>query len=265
MFGKTETVNRTVLVTLIFLNSLLFGCFYKQKADQNLRIILYKAPNLLATKDSITLYEISNDTLYSKTNMSYWSKSKLKYSLLNKVEKEKIKLLLSNILKTEIIPKYSSNNHDIPYVYEIKAFNKSKLKLFSLINSNDYPDSLDSIFNYVEEISTSKKFFSLEVYHPQVKIRKIVSNLDTINLSNTDCYLIWKNLNTTKNQNITDNHRQATYTILYDYWMDYQGKKISNLTTDNLQDFYYELGGKTYSFQLEKPLQLKGITSIVHK
>lgn len=256
MFGKKEIVNHIVLATLIFLNNFLFGCFHKQEADQSLRIILYKAPNLLATRDSITLYEISNDTLYSKTNMSYWSESKLKYSLLNKVEKEKIKLLLSNILKTEIKSKYSSNSHDIPYFYEIKAFNKSKLKLFSSINSDDYPTSLDSIFNYIEKISTSKKFFSLKMYHPQVKIRKIVNNLDTIDLFNTDSYLIWKNLNTIKNQNIIDNYPQFAYKVLFDYWIDYQGEKISNLTTENLKEFYYELESNSYSFQLDAPLQI---------
>lgn len=256
MFGKKDIVNPIALITLVFLSSLLFGCFRTQKVNQDLKLVLYKHPNFLTIKDSINLYEISSDTLYFKTNVSYWSKSILKYSLINRTEKEKIKLLLKNILKKRIKPKYTSISHDIPYSYEIKTFDKSKEQIFSTIYSDNYPASIDSIFTYVQNIVALKKFKPLVINHTDIKIRQMVHNLDTFNLSNANSYLIWKKLNISSKNVLKDNSK-AVYKILCNYWIDYKGKRIENLATDNLQDFYYELDNKFYSFKLEEPLQIK--------
>ena len=250
-------MNLTVKVILVFLSSFLLSCENTFKKNKEEMFFLYKSPNDLATKDSIKQYEVINDTIYFKFEKNYWSESSYGYLLYDEIEKENFNLLLEKFLNT--IPNINHNykGFDNPYSFEVKSLKDSKTQFFSEINLLEYSKSTDSIYNYLNELVNLKRTTFLRGKHMNLKIRRISYDLDTLNLSNSNSYLIWKEINFGKNKIKSRNKIQSSYRILLDYWIDYSGEKITDLTTDDLNTFYYNLGDKTYSFKLGRALNLK--------
>lgn len=202
--------------------------------------------------------ELRTDTLFKRSSDEFWNHNKFGYKTLSKKEKDSIKILIYNILNEKIKNNYTSISHSIPYQYEVNIF-KNKKENFSIsIYSEELPEVLNDFINYINKLA-KKKFkeirirpapfsnFTIETY----KIKDSIENLSYI-LS----YKIWKKTAMITNQKglIT---AKTKYSFHLNYPFNYKGKRIENLATDNLQDFYYELDNKFYSFKLEEPLQIK--------
>lgn len=246
---------RELLIIGIFLSSF-FSCNYPEKILKNYdKFLLYKAPNFKSKKDSIVLYEIYKDTIFLKSNLSYWSSSNYSFSILRNIEKHNFLSLIDTILMKESNYKNNTircNNNE--NFYEIKKISNYEHSSESLQNYQE--NIFDTIFKHLESISSNKIFSPIKVYYPKVQIRRIVHKKDTISLSSTDAYLIWKGLNTQRIELKKRNETTSFYKILSEYDIEFDGKKISNLMTINLNEFIYEYDGKNYSFKIKDSITL---------
>lgn len=243
----------------IFISSLLFYNCSSNLELENKTIFVFKENRKInKERNSKVFYEATKDTLFLRASNPFWGENILKYKILSRKEKDNMESILKDLDFLDLKKSYDSKSHDITYQYEIEVFeNKNKVDFKTVIYSEEFPNELRKLINFFNNISKNS-FKELKIensFLSDLKFNRLIKEKDTLSFSNYNNYFLWKGLNTINNR-LEKNTFKKDYIILFEYPFNYSGKRIENLTTDNLQDFYYEFEGKHYSFQLDAPLQI---------
>lgn len=243
----------------IFISSiLLFNCSNKSQID-NKHIFLFKENRKInKQKNSKVFYELIGDSIFIRTSNPFWGENKFAYKILSKSEQAKIIGILKNLDFSNFKHKYTSVSHNIDYQYDLGILKSNKGSYKSTIYSDSFPDELRRIIYFFNEVSEEglKNIELKEHSLSELKLNKLVSKNDTVKISSYVNYRIWKVLNKSSKLLVSDKFN-AKYRVLFEYPFNYEGKRIENLRTDNLKEFYYELEGKSYSFGLDKPINIE--------
>jgi len=252
------TILTKLRVIGIFISSLLlYNCSSNLELENKSIFVFKENRKINKERNSKVFYEVINDTLFFRASNPFWGESVLKYKILSRKEKNSIEEILKGLNFSGLKRLYDSNSHDINFQYEIQIF-KNKVDFKTVIYSEEFPNELRRLINFFNNLSKNS-FREIEienVFLSDLKFNRLVKGKDTLRFSNYNNYSLWKGLNTLDSR-LEKNRSKRNYIILFEYPFYYKGEKITNLTTDDLQQFYYELDNKLYSFKLDEPLQIE--------
>lgn len=240
------------MIIIVFLSSfLIFSCakdvdkrklvYYSQRPSTSL---LYDGK-----KELEIVLELREDTVFVKKNIPPSGNNSLEYFKLTVEENERLKKILSGIEEIQIKPEYISKG-DYEYEYMLKVGDFT-----TLIYTEEYPQKLERLILFLKKIIIKGTYFkSIEISedYKDLSIRGIASDAEDVN-SEINNYILWKGL-VLENKKEVLKKEKLKFIYRVDYPPYYNGNRITNLMSDDLKIFFYELDGKTYCFELDTPL-----------
>jgi len=181
---------------------------------------------------------IENDTIYKSTSKYIAIDNKLYYKVLNLKEKN----IIDKIYQFDKDATYKKHLSEYKYYLEISVKRKKRLININVLDST-IPNPLKALYGLINKAFDVKDMKMIKnsksLIFEEIILTGLVNKKDTIRLSNRAAFLLWKDLMTSKeNQlNIFKEGEEKTiiYNVLFSYLLDARYKNIDKIqiTSDN--------------------------------